>query len=632
MAVFKHLEEIEKKYSAFEAEYRMLFSEFFMLNGSDEFISQTKLVENEFSSFKENCAGFREIFEVYKKNPSSVLVKNLQTIFRNIVKNLKRSSRLIFKAQSVMEKNQEYLASHAENASSVQINNYANSRGFFLKYKNHEFYLLKTNNTYMNKTVQEQIEMLLESDYKVLRAGEQNNIQNTSIVRKMFPSLRRRLKKTVVFNAGKTEVTLRISSKFNISRNKFEYKFRNQDITTTIIGYVDGLCTSLIEDAKKKEISQEFELHLSSIKKLIISKKYDELSIQITEHFILLLQNFLVNHSKLLRSSKVNIFMELNSLDAGGFCVFEASTFSSMFLKISIDQTLLKSFVYNLKVLSKDGYLYDTLAHEFTHAYDWVLNSKTEYELAFSILNEEPTMEAVILTRMILWMRMESLAGLNAMVNRSIKDKAFCIFPVHDLLWNFADFQDYVLNIGSFFEYINAENFNAATMNKKAFTVYNNSASEFFGYYISAILLINELQNNAKYFYAEQKPLNDNPFNMQISDTMENLKLKQNVAGVWLDYGKVGKVLGTALTDADSLKKKYIYIVANKEVFMGVAQNLVSKISLMNPNDFLNGFIDAAKSLKIYLGPVFGIKSGAIRKNLILYVHKQKVHRIKAKN
>ena len=375
----------------------------------------------------------------------------------------------------------------------------------------------------------------------------------------------------------------------------YEYQKRlfGKEYRRKTIDYVHELCDGYLS----QEISQKVESRILEIK----NKSSKQIEKELTSHFFLLFVDFLERHKSLLKAQKTTFYIDLaHSNKYATWLEYDISSFSEVFLKIVIDNTLIKSYILGQQSIDNASFLHETLLHEFTICYDWVLASKDDYQLAKNAIGEEPLQETVIFTRVAKTLRYSGTAELNTLLRKSIRSKQYSV------IWLNEEAEDYSKHEKRLAEFIvGVKKEPLSWVRKKEKELEKEFSTQFLGTHMSTIIFIDKFRDHARYFYTEDVNLRKNPFFVKNVNNVEELTPRGK--GAWLSWQDAGKILLDAERDRQN---KMLFLVANNDVLLKFSDDFVRLISLMNPDKFLDRYVESAKVLGLDPSP---IKSGLIK-------------------
>jgi hypothetical protein len=562
----KHADIIHKKFFAFSAEYNKLFRQFLNLDISELTVAMQEAAAKEKQSFKypfakyqKSCVEFTECFKTYSLNFNYEFLKDALKLLKQVEKNILKCSNILIKSGKYFPKDV-----------------------FFSDFANREFYLIKKDNMSLAKPLYEQITSLMQADYMILKANSKGKK-----VRNFFHSLKRsRAQKTL--SIGNFKINIVLKSSVNLARAKLELT-NNKFVLLT-----DILKAKSDKYLRAPQISDDIENHLIHVKSLLDTKNNTALEQELLDYFLQVLSNFLEENTNLLRAPYVNLYIELfHSNEYSGWMQEEISSFSNIFMKIAFDEPLIDAYLMN-KNVDKTTEFYGSLLHEFTHSYDWILNSKKDYMIAKQILLSEPVQSTVVLTRVLKSLRMEGLAGLSTLFNQGIEKEGQVLLNLNSLL---QDFDDYSKELNSFF--VDMYEKDAVSLKKLEKSIYESGAVQYIGFWMALLIFIKEVGPNAKYYFSESKSAKS--ILKKMNENFNHSKLTEKTEGVWLNWNEVGSAL---LDAARNPKTKSVSMFIDKKILLEYANSFVKRFGIIPPNLFIEKYIDSAQSLSIGYGKI----------------------------
>ena len=137
--------------------------------------------------------------------------------------------------------------------------------------------------------------------------------------------------------------------------------------------------------------------------------------------------NILTKHPEQIRASKVEIFVNIVSVNVNkgylGIYLSSRSDFSKVFIELSLTEGFLYALCIGQLQIAENQLEYETIIHEFLHAYDYKLNTEQRItNAASSLVNNDSRPEITSLVELMNILRQEGIAGLFGVLNRRLDD------------------------------------------------------------------------------------------------------------------------------------------------------------------------------------------------------------------
>lgn len=367
---------------------------------------------------------------------------------------------------------------------------------------------------------------------------------------------------------GKNRVHLKIMSKINLNYHLTVLKKECQNIIKAQnkeynLNYIEALSKALSK-AKPKEIEGMLVLKFFNTIKYILQK-----------------------YSQLIRTSNVKVLVRIYSYEDTGEGVYIGkSNFSYININFGVRYVDLFSLLQKREMFDINSEMYNTIVHEFTHAFDMhSRGTSKKIETAKMLFGDNFTRKEY--AEAIIWdsLRSEGLACLSGEVLSNVHEiadgkRVAILVEISSLIWNFDK------GLEGLIEAMQSEDFSKDlhTLHKSHNSLYSQGYIHSYGGFLAALILLYEFRQKSGLY----------------ATILVNFPSRVQADFSLLDGNTEDKVSSSILGGSGSFLKFVnegelnLYLAVRPKNF-GTLEQTFKKISMMNTKQFLKQVKKAAK-------------------------------------